>query len=146
MSTVAGRIVNYTYQIRKGRQILRDQPNNVHQKILVNKWATKRLKYLIELNKFDGELYRKLLHELEVEEPHLVMGEYRLQRIERKRELRRLTKEYCDEIVQRRMQAYHNQLKEQQKLFEKEKDEFNEWMLNTMKELKIDESQVQLEE
>lgn len=146
MATVAGRIVNYTYQIRKGRKILREEPNNVQQKILVNIWATKRLKYLVELHKFDGELYKRLLRELEVEKPHLVMGENRLHRIERKRELRRLTKEYCDGIVQRRMQAYHDKLKEQQKLFEKERGEFNEWMLKTMQELNIDESQVQLEE
>lgn len=142
MSTVAGRIVDYTYKIRKGRKILRDEPNNVMQKILVNKWATKRLKYLVELHKYDGAGFHKLLEVLEVEEPHLVMGDKRLHRIERKKELRRLTSEYCDNIVKRRMQAYHDKLKEQQKLFEQEKDEFNEWMLNTMKELNIDASQL----
>lgn len=143
MSSVTGRIVNYTYKIRAGRKILRDEPNNVLQKILVNRWNSKRLKYLVELHKFDGVEFKKLLEALQVEEPHLVMGGIRLERIERKKELRRLTREYCDNIVKRRMEAYHEKLKEQQKLFENEKEEFNEWLAKTMKELNIDESQIE---
>ena len=145
MQSIGGRIVSYTYKIRKGRKLLREQPNNVGLKILVNIWSSKRLKYLIELNKFDKEKYKKLLNELEIDEPTLVIGGIRCQKITRKNELRRLTKEYCDNIIEGRLNAYHKKLKEEQKLFVQEKSKFEEWMNKQMEELKIDESLTKIE-
>ena len=140
MQSIAGKVVNYTHKIRKGRQILREDPNHVGQKILVNRWNTKRLKYLIELRRFDKIEYENLLAKLKVDEPLLVMGEVKHNRIERKKELRRLTKEYCDKIIDKRMNDYHQKLKEQQKIYENDKKEFEKWMIEKMNEFKIDES------
>lgn len=144
LESLAGKIVNNTFKIRKGRQLLREQPNNVGLKILVNRWNTKRLKYLIELKKFDAIEYDKLLDKLEIDKPTLVMGEKKANRIERKKELRRLTKEYCDKIIEKRMNDYHIKLKEQQKILEKDKKEFEEWLSKKVNELKIDESLIQI--
>lgn len=143
LETITGRIIDYTYKIRKGRKLLREEPNHVGIKVCVNIWSTKRLKYLIELKKFDGEEYKKLLEKLEIEEPRLVMGEIKHNRITRKQELRRLTKEYCDNLINKRLDAYRLKLEEQQKIFEKDKAEFDEWMHKMMKELNIDESQLE---
>ena len=140
-----GRVIDYTYKIRKGRQMLRDCPNDVYTKTKVSHWNNQRFSMLIELYKYDKEDYYKLLKELEVDEPKMVMGDILTTRIERKKELKRLTKEYCDKLVQDKLKAYHDKLKERQRVFENELAEFEGWSTKMMKELKIDESEVNVD-
>ena len=46
----------------------------------------------------------------------------------RKGELRRLTREYCDQIRDKKLEEYHQKLVEEQKLFEAKKVETQEWI------------------
>lgn len=143
--SIKGKIANYTLKIRKGRKLLREQPNQVGVKIMTNYWRNKRMRYLCLLSKFDMDGYKQLCKDLQIDELELTVGEQLQFRIERKRELRRLTKEYCDEIIKTRLNKYHEKLKEQQESFEKEKTDFEKWMHKTMDDLKIDEKSVQID-
>lgn len=58
-----------------------------------------------------------------------------LERYTRKWDLRRLTKEYCADLVKSKKEAYHEELKRQQEDFLKEKAEILAWIEKEEKEL-----------
>ena len=126
--TLAGSVARMTYRIRNSRFVLRNTPNDVLSKINICWWSDKRLKRMIDLHKFDRNEFDRLMKELKVNAPQFVLDGKLFQRIERKRELRRLTDEYCQELKKEKLDAYHQQLKEQQQQFLKEKQSTEEWV------------------
>lgn len=75
----------------------------------------------------DREAYHRICKSLKIEHRIPKLGEIEL-KIERKRELRRLTKEYCDKIRADKLSKYHEHLKQEQAIFEEEKKKIIEWI------------------
>lgn len=49
-------------------------------------------------------------------------------RIERKDQLRKLTKKYCEDLKREKLEAYHAKLLKEQEKFVKEKAEISRWI------------------
>lgn len=139
-TTLAGGIVRMTYRIRNSRDNIRKHPNDVLSKIMTNWWSGKRLKRLVQLYKMDRQEFDRIVKELQLDLPQFGYDHKLFERIERKRELRRLTDEYCAKIKKERLEAYEKELKAEQQAFLRRKAETEQWIESEMQKLKLDKS------
>ena len=103
----------------------------------------KRNGWLNELYKRDRSSYENIIKRLEIDfEPALPGVKYK-EKIERKREIRRLSNEYCKNMIDKKLEDFHEKLKEEQKEFEKNKKETEEWIKEQMIRYNIDEKSLQ---
>jgi hypothetical protein len=139
-TTLAGSIVRMTYRIRNSRHVIRSTPNDVLSKVSTNWWNGKRMKRLIDLYKFDRAEFERLVQELRLDLPEFVLNGKMYQRIERKRELRRLTDEYCAKLKSDKLAEYEQQLKSKQEEFLRRKAETNKWIESELQQLTLNDS------
>jgi ribosomal protein S15P/S13E len=139
-------IANFTSKIRQQQEKIRyDNPNLVIFKSLISYYTNKRNRLLNELSRMDRERYRIVVEKLKISHKPSEPGVLDRPPIFRKDILTKLTKEYCDNIRQQRMTAYHDKLKSQQQDFLKERKETLEWIDNEMKKYHITEDDVRTE-
>lgn len=135
-NTLAGSIVRMTYRIRNSRQVLRDTPNDVRSKVNICWWSDKRLKRLIELHRYDRAEFDRLVEALQLDRPKFVLDGKMFERVQRKRELRQMTDEYCERLRKEKLDAYQKELAEQQPQFEKEREDAQLWIQQQMQTLR----------
>ncbi|RWS22936.1 28S ribosomal protein S15-like protein [Leptotrombidium deliense] len=131
------KVVRYTLKIRNLRDILRQHPNSARFKRLVVEFNGKRKRWLKILYRTDKERYDRLVEELNLMHTPSPPGFSETERLERKRELRRLTAQYCENIRKEKLNAYHEKLKSEQVKFEKEKEETEQWIAETLKKFDL---------
>lgn len=136
-------IANFSTKIRAQQEFIRyENPNLVLWKIMINYYNNKRNRLLNELSRMDSERYKLVVQKLKIDHKPSEPGVLDRAPIWRKDTLRRLTKEYCDNIRKERMTVYHDQLKAQQETFKKEKQETLDWIDQEMKKYNIIEEDV----
>lgn len=111
-------------------------------KILINHNHLKRNKHLNELYKLDRPTYERLKEKLAVEfEPQKPFSQLN-SNFERKRDIRRVTAEYCKDIKDKKIDAFKEKLKNEQKTFAAEKEEKLKWISEQMKKFNISEDTI----
>lgn len=105
-------------------------------KIINNALILKRKKMLKELYYTDKERFDFVVNQLKISYSPPKLGEMPIIPT-RKGELRRLTREYCDQIKDQKIELYHKKLIEEQKQFETNKVEIENWIKNEEKYLGI---------
>lgn len=138
-TTLAGGIARMSYRIRNSRHQIRTTPNDVLSKVATNWWYGKRFKRLIALHRVDRAEFDRIVAELKLELPNFVLDGKLFQRIERKRELRRLTDQYCEKLKKEKLDAYEQQLKARQHEFLIKKAETQKWIENEMQNLNLND-------
>lgn len=96
-----------------------------------------------ELYKRDRSSYDKIVKRLEIDFKPFLPGVQHDKSIERKREIRRLSDEYCKKMIDDKIESYHKKLKEEQKVFAKTKQETENWIKEQMEQYNIDEKSLQ---
>lgn len=114
--------------IRKCREI---DPRNKKTKVFLKELIEKRAKFLRLLRRWDYRRFEWILERLNLV---LVALPPKLGMVSRKDSIRRLTQVYCDNIVQKKLDAYRMELREEQKIFYAEKAEKLAYILETEKE------------
>lgn len=100
-----------TAKIRSLQDVMEQYPRNKKMKVVLKELIDRRKKFLFYVRRWDYRRYEWLLEKLDLvikENP----DEY--SRVERKKSLRNLTAIHCDEIRQKRLDAYRKQLESQQ--------------------------------
>ena len=108
------RIAAMTSEIQYLQKYLEKHPKNVKTKVFLKELIDKRRKFLTHLRTWDYRRFEWLLERLNlvyIARPK-VPGS-----VSRKDALRQLTKNYCDGIIQQKLNAFKAELKEQQKTF-----------------------------
>lgn len=95
------------------------------------KRRNRKLKFLY---KIDTERFNWLCSELQLEYQQPRLGGIR-ERYTKKWDLRRLTREHCENIIKEKNAAYHEELEKQQQDFLKEKEESLAWIEEEEKEI-----------
>lgn len=128
------RIAYYTSRIRHLKEVVKHElPNDVRSKVRINNTMGKRNRFLNQLYRMNRERYYAVVNELKIDHKTTVPGLAQNPRLFRKGVLRSMTAEYCEKIRKERLEAYHEELKQQQPAFEKEKKETLAW-IDEMKE------------
>lgn len=94
----------------------------------------RRNRLLKFLYRTDLDRFNWICKELKVEYKPLQLGGIK-ERYTKKNDLRRLTKEYCAQMIQDKKNAYHEEFKKQQADFLKEKEETLAWMEKQKEEI-----------
>lgn len=100
-----------TAKIRSLQDVMEQYPRNKKMKVVLKELIDRRKKFLFYVRRWDYRRYEWLLEKLDLiikENP----DEY--SRVERKKSLRNLTAIHCNEIRQKRLDAYRKQLESQQ--------------------------------
>lgn len=96
----------------------------------------KRGKILTQLYYQDYDRYKFITEQLMIDHKPAPLGRI-VHRIERKRELRRLTSDYCNKLIDEKLNAYRDKLKSQQQDFQEEKQRVQQWIEQEEKVLGI---------
>ncbi|XP_054158245.1 28S ribosomal protein S15, mitochondrial-like [Oppia nitens] len=137
------RITNYTVKIR----------NLLHHFYKVDWWAAhlkghqnvmvqKRRRMLNELYYTDRERFEFVTKTLKIDYTPPPLGEI-VVKPTRKSTLRRLTREYCERIKDDKLDAYHQKLIAEQKVYEQKKSEIDDWIKDQDKYLGVTVPQTQ---
>lgn len=124
------RIAAMTSEIQYLQKYMEKHPKNIKTKVFLKELIDKRRKYLGHLRTWDYRRFEWLLEHLNliyVAQPE-VPGP-----VSRKNALRQLTKNYCDDIIQQKLNAFKAELKEQQKTFFAQKAKNLEYILEEEK-------------
>lgn len=136
------KIASKTFRIRCNKQRFTGKfRKNYEMKVRLNNCIQKRNKELKMLGRLDQERYKFVKEYLQIDHEPFPLGEGH-QKVTRKGELRRLTEEYKNKIIEEKMEAYHEELKAQQKDFEIEKKETEEWIAKEIEALKLTEGEL----
>ncbi|KAI1294653.1 28S ribosomal protein S15, mitochondrial [Halotydeus destructor] len=134
------RIARHTVIVRGGQEQVRyNAPNDVGAKMMINYSNLKRNRLLNELSRMDSERYELVKNTLNIEHSPSEAG-VGLERVERKKSLRRLTQKYCDKMKNKKLDEYKESLSEQRNNFLKEKEDTMKWVDEQMKSLDIKET------
>lgn len=139
------KIAHYTSTIRQLQEHVKALPNEVFAKILINAIRFKREKRLNILYKADRDRYNILIKELNIEHEPGIPGVMMNPRRFRKGVLRAMTAEYCENLRQKKLEAYHDELKQQQPEFEKEKESTATWIEEMKQKYDISEDELSTE-
>lgn len=108
-------------------------------KKLVRNGYYKRFKFLNELYKLDRPTYERVKEKLALDfTPPPPFFELR-DDFERKRDIRRVSDEYCKKLKDEKIDKLKKKLKEEQKVFAKEKEEKQKWIDEQMARFNISE-------
>ncbi|XP_076758323.1 28S ribosomal protein S15, mitochondrial [Xylocopa sonorina] len=118
-------------------KVIEEHPRNGKVKTILKETVEKRNKYLRILRSYDYRRFEWVLERLNlvyVPEPR------KPQMVSRKDSIRRLTKNYCKDIIQKKLDAYRDQLKAEQKVFYLEKAEKLKSIMETEKEYGLEQT------
>ena len=140
------RIARFTSIIRQLQEAVRyNQPNDVAAKVTINSFKLKRHRFLNELYRMNRERYNIIVDALNIKHEKTVPGVPQNPRLSRKGVLRSLTAEYCENIRKQKLEAYHEELKKQQPLFEAEKEKTLKWIEEMKQKYEITEDDLSTE-
>lgn len=129
-NSMEGKIVFLTWKTRYFQDILRQSKCNDRLKYLrtkCNSTANKRNKLIKLLREQHEERCDALCKALEIDYDSPQIGTP-FQRIERKRELRRLVVEYCQNLKEQKVEEYIKSIEDEKEKFEHEKQETLKWI------------------
>uniref|UniRef100_A0A0A9ZEE7 Small ribosomal subunit protein uS15m n=1 Tax=Lygus hesperus TaxID=30085 RepID=A0A0A9ZEE7_LYGHE len=127
------RISRFTANIRALQAQYEKCPQNKDMKVRLKQKIDKRKRLLLELREQDYKCYEYLLEKLNLEyKPYPPKTVY--MRVERKRSLRMLTDEYCDKIINTKLDNYKKQLDSQKESFLENKIEKLKFIMKEEKE------------
>jgi len=130
------RLAKMTADIRDMQRRLEEFPLDKHTKVRLKETIDKRKRHLKRMRELDYKCFEWALEQLDlVYKPFPPKTVY--QRIERKRSLRALTQEYCDNMVQGRLNEYRESLKAQQEGFLEEKLQKLKWIMKEEEECQL---------
>ncbi|XP_067141879.1 small ribosomal subunit protein uS15m [Centruroides vittatus] len=132
------RIALLTVKVRILARTFKEHPRNKVVKVSLFHCIDKRNMLLRLLRQWDYRRFEWLLHELKITYREPKDGKQ--EKISRKGELRRLTREHCEKVKNEKLQKYHEKLKEQQEAFLKEKEDTLKWIAEEEKTLGLIES------
>ncbi|XP_071874170.1 28S ribosomal protein S15, mitochondrial [Bombus fervidus] len=124
------KIAAMTCEIQYLQKYMEKHPKNVKTKVFLKELIDKRRKLLKHLRKWDYRRFEWLLERLNliyVAQPE-VLGA-----VSRKNALRQLTKNYCDGIIQQKLDVFKTELRERQKVFFTQKVKNLEYILEEEK-------------
>jgi len=136
VSSLEYRIAHLTVRIRSNQEIIKPLWRHSYLRAMVNGKIFKRNSFLIRLYYLDREAYHRICKSLNINHRIPKLGEIELP-IFRKRELRRITKEYCEKMRADKLNKYHEHLKQEQAIFEEERRKIMEWIEQQEKYLGI---------
>lgn len=139
------KIAHYTSTIRQLQEHVKACPNEVFSKILINHIRFQRTKRLNYVYKADKERFHILVKELNIQHEIPEAGVVQNPRLSRKGVLRSMTAKYCEDLRRKKLDAYHEELKQQQPGFEKEKTETNKWIEEMKQKYNISEFDLETE-
>lgn len=140
------RIAHFTSIIRQLQEAVRySQRNDVAAKVTINSFKLKRHRFLNELYRINRERYNNVINTLSIKHEKTVPGVPQNPRLSRKGVLRSLTAEYCEHIRKEKLEAYHEELKKQQPLFEAEKEKTSKWIEEMKQKYEITEDDLSTE-
>lgn len=134
------KIAALTAEIQYLQKHMEIHPRNVSVKVFLKELIDKRKKYLKLLRKWDYKRFEWVLERLNLTytaEPEITG------KVSRKDALRKLTKNYCDTLIQEKLDAFKKELKEQQKIFYAEKVKKLEYISKVEKEYGLERSVTQ---
>ncbi|KOX74605.1 28S ribosomal protein S15, mitochondrial [Melipona quadrifasciata] len=120
------RIAAMTTEIQYLQRHIAEQRKNVKLRVFLKELIDKRKKFLKYIRRWDYKRFEWLLERLNliyIPQPK-IPG-----RVSRKDALRQLTKNYCDNIIQQKLNIFKAQLKERQKVFFAQKIKNLEYIL-----------------
>lgn len=127
------KVAQWTVKVRILARHFQQFPRDKKAKVRLFQAIDKRNTMLRLLRQWDYRRFEWVLKELKITYREPKDG--KLEKISRKGELRRLTREYCEKVKNEKLQNYHNKLKEQQQAFLKEKEETLKWIAEEEKKL-----------
>jgi hypothetical protein len=137
-------IAKYTAQVRSYQDQLRNiNPHDIRAKKRALHCHRKRKSLLNELYRQNRERYEVVTRVLNIDHKPSTPGAFEDVPIQRKKELRRLTNEYCDNIRKERLEEYHETLKQQHQDFLEEKAKNEKWIQEQMTALNITEEDLE---
>ncbi|XP_061934763.1 small ribosomal subunit protein uS15m [Apis cerana] len=125
------KIAAMTAEIQYLQNHMKNHPRNKKIKVFLKELIDKRQKHLKLMRKWDYKRFEWLLERLNL--TYTVQPEIP-GKVSRKDALRKLTRNYCDAIIQEKLDAFKKELKEQQKIFYAEKVKKLEYILKVEKE------------
>ncbi|CAK9805640.1 28S ribosomal protein S15, mitochondrial [Anthophora plagiata] len=132
--SVEVKIAAMTSEIHDLQKYIQEHPRNKKANVLLKELIEKRKRFLRLLRSWDYRRFEWILERLNlVYKPEPV----KMGMVSRKESLRRITQNYCDDIIQKKLKLYKAELKEQQKAFYLEKAEKLEFILKEEKECGI---------
>ncbi|XP_003701184.1 28S ribosomal protein S15, mitochondrial [Megachile rotundata] len=114
------KIAGMTSAIHDLQNYVKEQPRNGQAKTTLKELIEKRAKYLRHLRSWDYPRYEWVLEQLNLVHKNLPQ---KLGPVTRKTSLRKVTEEFCNDIIQKKIDAFKVELKEEQKKFYVEKAE-----------------------
>ncbi|BES93211.1 28S ribosomal protein S15 [Nesidiocoris tenuis] len=127
------RISRMTANIRMFQEHMERFPHDVAMKVRLKESIDKRKRLLLQLREKDYRCFEWLLEKLDLEyKPFPPKTVY--MRVERKRSLRMLTKEYCDNIVKEKLDGLKKQFEERKESFLQDKIDKLKWIMKEEKE------------
>ncbi|XP_043524850.1 28S ribosomal protein S15, mitochondrial [Frieseomelitta varia] len=120
------KIAAMTTEIQYLQRHIAEQRRNIKFKVFLKELIDKRKKFLKYMRRWDYKRFEWILERLNliyVPQPKIAG------KVSRKDALRRLTKDYCDGIIQQKLDIFRAQLKEQQKVFFAQKVKNLEYIL-----------------
>ncbi|KOC69202.1 28S ribosomal protein S15, mitochondrial [Habropoda laboriosa] len=120
-----------TSEIHDLQKYMQEHQRNKKAKVFLKELIDKRKKYLRLLRTWDYRRFEWILERLNLiykAEPE------KSGMVSRKDSLRKVTQNYCDNIIEKKLNEYKTELKEQQKLFYLEKAEKLEFILKEEEE------------
>jgi len=127
VSSLEYRIAHLTVRIRSNQEIIEPLWKHSYLRKMVNGKIFKRHSFLVRLYYLDEDAYHRICKSLKITHRIPKLGGIELP-IQRKRELRRITSEYCDKIRADKLNKYHEHLKQEQAIFEEERRKIMEWI------------------
>ncbi|XP_060829756.1 small ribosomal subunit protein uS15m [Bombus pascuorum] len=124
------RIAAMTSEIQYLQRYMENNPKNKKTKVFLKELIDKRKKFLKRLRKWDYRRFEWLLERLNliyVAHPKVPGA------VSRKNALRQLIKNYCDDIIQQKLNVFKTELREQQKTFFAQKAKNLEYILEEEK-------------
>ncbi|KAH7644684.1 hypothetical protein HUG17_0222 [Dermatophagoides farinae] len=120
------KVAEYTVNIRNNlRHFIKIDKYDAKRKIQQETLKNRRAKLLNEIYYQDRERYNRLIRLLGITHVVPKLGEI-THKPTRKGEIRRLTREYCERIKERKLEEYHAELKEKQTTLDDEKRRIDE--------------------
>ena len=117
-SSVEAKIARWTGSVRALQDVMEKYPRNKRLKVKLKELIDGRNKQLKYLRRWDYKKFEWLIENLNIVYKPLPDD---IENVTRKDSLRKLTKRYCDGVVNERLTSYKAQLKEEQGEFLKEK-------------------------
>lgn len=116
-------IASMTSNIRNLQEHYKLAPRDKNSRVALKEIIDKRKKRLKHLRTWDYKKFEWLLENLDLKyHPHPPY-----ERVERKKSLRRLTSQWCDEVKSKKLAEYRNELDNEKEIFLKHKLETLEW-------------------